>query len=66
MSFPLPSLLFFFFLRVDDFIISTFPMKGAFSLLAVSSPGEVYDQVEENASLFLPASAVGLWVRDGT
>lgn len=41
-------------------------MKGAFSLLAVSSPGEVYDQVEENAFLLLPASAVGLWVRDGT
>ena len=65
MSFPLPSLIFFFFKRIDDFI-STFPMKGAFSLLAVSSPGEVYDQVEENAFLLLPASAVGLWVRDGT
>ena len=41
---------FFFFKRIDDFI-STFPMKGAFSLLAVSSPGEVYDHVEENAFL---------------
>lgn len=51
-EFPLASL-FFFLKRIDDFI-STFPVKGAFSLLAVSSPGEVYDQVAKNAFFLLP------------
>ena len=44
---------FFFLKRIDDFV-STFPVKGAFSLLAVSSPGEVYDRVAKNAFFLLP------------
>lgn len=50
-EFPLASL---FFLR-ELMTISTFPVKGAFSLLAVSSPGEVYDQVAKNAFFLLPS-----------
>lgn len=48
------GLFFFFFFLRELMTISTFPVKGAFSLLAVSSPGEVYDQVAKNAFFLLP------------